>query len=399
MGLFVFTHEPLHDGPLQRQQRPSQARKHTTTRDVTPDAATYIRNSESFSSLGRLLEAEAFGRNYWVAGYSGFIHLFASLGEFSLVGVRMAQVTMALSMAFMAYQLTKHLSDRTAMFTFLAVALSPTLLRFSLVIGYEVFLGWLVTLSLTLVWQSRSSARPVLLIAFGGLAYSVALVVQFKIVILLPVLLYLVAMSSRRFIPAYLTAAVVPLLVWMGRNFVALGNIQPWSNNGPVNVWIGNNPYATGGFIATPPIPSGWPTSFVSAAMQFATTQPRDFMELQARKALRFFYPNVPLDFHVPLPTVVDAFLVLAFWLWAVVVAGLFVLYVAGSAWRVAQPIRSLDPIALMVVLFFLSNLPFIMEPRFRVTVDALMLVVAVPTLLALTKRWRTKGINSAASS
>jgi len=35
VGLFVFTHEPLHDGPLQRQQRPSQARKHTTTRDVT----------------------------------------------------------------------------------------------------------------------------------------------------------------------------------------------------------------------------------------------------------------------------------------------------------------------------------------------------------------------------
>jgi hypothetical protein len=37
LGLFVFTHEPLHDGPLQRQQCPSQARKHTTTRDVTGD--------------------------------------------------------------------------------------------------------------------------------------------------------------------------------------------------------------------------------------------------------------------------------------------------------------------------------------------------------------------------
>jgi len=70
VGLFVFTHEPLHDGPLQRQQRPSQARKHTTTRDVTfSGAKTFVVQlmpsslAASLSSVNcRKIPSESLGR-------------------------------------------------------------------------------------------------------------------------------------------------------------------------------------------------------------------------------------------------------------------------------------------------------------------------------------------------
>ena len=354
-----------------------------------PDAATYLRNSEVFLSISTLLDPAAFDYNYWVAGYSGFLSLFTSLGDWQLVAARMAQVVMALSMAFMAYRLTRYLSEKVATWTFVAVALSPTLLWFSLVIGYEVLLGWLIMLSLSLVLLARDSRYERSMVAICGLAFSCALVVQFKVILLLPLLAYLVWARLRGNLLVFFATCALPVGLWMLRNHIALGKPSPWTSNGPINVWIGNNPAATGGYIDAPPIPAGWPNDFVSAALHFASTQPRDFAELQALKALRFFYPNVPIDFHLSLPTLIDVLLVIAFWLWAVTVAVLFVLFLSLTVWRVSDPVRSLSPLAVATLLIFVSNLPFIVEPRFRVPVDALMISVCVPTLVALMSRWQ----------
>jgi 4-amino-4-deoxy-L-arabinose transferase-like glycosyltransferase len=46
-----------------------------------------------------------------------------------------------------------------------------------------------------------------------------------------------------------LLGTVIPVLPWTARNYSVLGQIVPISTNGPINLYIGNNPEATGVYI------------------------------------------------------------------------------------------------------------------------------------------------------
>ena len=359
-------------------------------RENGPDAATYIRNSEAFTSLSAMLDEQAFDQNYWQAGYSGFLRLFAGLGEYWLPSVRIAQVLMVVSLAFMAYHLTKHLSEKIATLTFVAVALSPNLLWFALVINYEVLLGWLLTAAIAMLWQVGHARRARIASLLAGLAFGVALFVQFKTVVLLPILVWLAWRAHRR-ATAWLSLGVfVPIGLWMLRNYVALGNPAPWSRNGSVNVWLGNRPDSTGGYPMYQSTQFPPADQYLSEALKFASEAVRPFLELQLRKGIRFWYPNVPIDFHLSLPRVIDWLLVLFFFIYALVVVALFCLFLASLLWRVRSGLTSLTPLALAVLLMFLVNMPFIVDPRYRIPVEALVLTICVPTLAQLVRRWTT---------
>lgn len=362
-----------------------------------PDAETYIRNSSGFSSLETLLDPAAFGSNYWVAGYSGFIRLFSGLGSWNLTGVRVAQVLMYLSMAVMAYLLTRHLSEMIASITLVVVAFSPTLMWFSLVIAYEVLFAWLITLSLTMVWCSKRGS-PIWLFIFAGFVLSMALIVQFKAVVIVPVLAVLAVRIGYKPLLTFLAGLSVPVCLWTLRNWVATGQPIPWTTNGSINVWIGNNPESSGGYFDYPPVPAGWGggDAWIAGAVNFAVLQPREFLALQATKAARFFYPNAPLDYHVSLPATVDALLVALQWASAALVLLLFIIFLCGLVWRLGGTILSLSPLALIVLLMFAVNMPFISEPRFRVAVEPILLAVCVPTAFALVSRWVSRGTGDA---
>jgi len=364
-------------------------------RDNGPDAATYLRNSEDFRSFSALIDEQSFGRNFWPAGYSGFLRIFAGLGDYWLPGVRVTQVLMAASMAFMAYHLTKHLSEKVATLTFIVVALSPSSVWFALVINYEVLLGWLLTLSVTLLWRVEKARNPRVIASIAGLSFGLALIVQFKSVVVLPVLIYL-ALRSHSNTTRYVTLGFfIPLGTWMLRNFVALGNPAPWSANGPVNIWFGNRPDGTGGYPVYESVQVPPANQYVSEALKFASEAVRPFLELQARKGLRFWYPNVPIDFHLELPHVIDWLLVFFFFVYAFMALALFLLFIASVLWRLQSGLTSLAPLAVVVVLMFFVNMPFIVDPRFRIPVEALLLTICVPTLARLTKRWTIPASNA----
>lgn len=356
-------------------------------RDNGPDAGTYIRNSEAFASFSSLFAEEAFGRNYWQAGYSGFLRLLSGLGDFWLPGVRVAQVMMVVSMAFMAYLLTKNISEKVATFTLIVVAFSPSLMWFSLVIGYEVLLGWQLTLVLVLLWRLVDSRKPWLVASLAGLVFGLSLIVQFKAAVVLPVLIYLVMKSHRRAVPWLLTGILAPVAAWMVRNYIALGSAAPWSNNSSVNIWLGNRPDGTGGYPVHESVDFPPPNRYLSETLEFASEAVRPFLELQVRKAMRFWYPNVPVDFHLEVPHLLDWLLVLSLFVYALVLLVLFVLFLASLIWRVKSGLRSMLPLAVVVVLMFLVNLPFIVEPRYRIPVEAILISVCVPTLMELIKR------------
>ena len=353
-----------------------------------PDAATYIQNSEAFTSLSAILDEQAFEQNYWQAGYSGFLRLFAGLGEYWLPSVRIAQVLMVVSLAFMAYYLTKHLSEKIATLTFIVVALSPNLLWFALVITYEVLLGWLITAAITLLWRLNYVRRAKTVSLLAGLAFGVALFVQFKSIVLLPILVWLAWRAHRRAAVWLSLGVLAPISLWMLRNYVVLGTPAPWSRNGSVNVWLGNRPDSTGGYPMYQSTQFPPTDQYLSEALNFALEAVRPFLELQLRKGIRFWYPNVPIDFHLSLPRVIDWLLVLFFFIYALVVVALFCLFLASLLWRVRSGLTSLTPLALGVLLMFLVNMPFIVDPRYRIPVEALVLAICVPTLAQLVRRW-----------
>lgn len=367
---------------------------HLGTDPTGVDSGTYLKNAASFASLHALLSPTAFGRNYWSAGYSGFLYLFHGLGSSELPAIRTVQAGMMLSLAVMAYFLTRSYSRLVATVTLVVVALSPTLIWGSVWIGYEPLLAWLLTLPLTILWcrGARAGWRAA---AVSGVLFSLALVVGFQAVIVLPVLVVLAWKSGRARLMAFGGGLLVPIGLWMARNGLATGSPVPWTTNGPVTMWIGNNPAATGGYINPPPIPQGWGHSFTEAVIHFAITSPEQFLDLQLVKTTRLFAPTRLSPWLWNIPTGWQRVVIIAQWFGAALVAAVFVLSLCGWLWRQKGSAMSLAPLTLFATLFLAINVPFNIEARNRMPVETVLLAVCVPTGFDLVSRWRNPGISA----
>ena len=297
---------------------------------------------------------------------------------------------MLLGMAWMGFALTRRFGEWTSTITFAAIALSPSLLWFSLVIGYEILLGFLLTLAFSALWLGWWPRRPAVGGALAGLSVSLALVVQFKSIVVVPVLLVLAYRLGWRAVAGFVAAIAVPIGLWMIRSAIAVGSPAPWSTNGPVNIWIGNNPQATGGYMDPPTIPARWGSDYTQAALRWMDEEPRAFMELLGVKIMRLFLPNVPIDYHVDVPAWMDTSLVVLSWAVSSMVALTFGLFIASVVWRLDSPVRFLLPMAVYVLLLVAANLPFIAEPRFRVPVEPLLIAICIPTAAVIARRWLT---------
>ena len=73
--------------------------------------------------------------------------------------------------------------------------------------------------------------------------------------------------------------AVLPIAPFTIKNYLLGGRFVLISTNGAVNLWIGNNPAATGLYMAPPPA-----TAYALAAREFIATQPLAWLGLMLRK-------------------------------------------------------------------------------------------------------------------
>jgi hypothetical protein len=341
-------------------------------------------------------DPSAFDSNYWSMGYPTFLALIWKLtGGVSIFMIQMVQVALAASLVPLTWSLAFAQGKRVRLLCALLAAVSPSVIFLGENGGYEILLGWLLICSLALLWRGgvRTEVKvrtwlKIAICALSGLAFGFSILVQNKAVIVAPVLLFLSWKWGRAPFFAFISVSIIPVLSWGYRNFLVVGSFSPLSGNGPINVWIGNNPGSIAGGFMEPPKISGDSYGFVPAAIDFWVSQPEATVTLVLRKLSRLAEP-IYLYPRLELPTGIPVLLHYLTALLSLIMLGLLVSFAMLKLWKVRKPLPEVGTLAIFYGCFALVNLPFIAEPRFRAPLEPVLISISVPLAFAFVRTYR----------
>ena len=265
-----------------------------------PDAETYGLQGSSATTLAFWLDPLSLDANYWPPGIAIIrASVITFLGE-NEQGLQALQVVASISIAWLAWFMVRRLGSHVRLLTLAAVLFSPAIWWMANNSGYEVWLSLFLTLSISLIWMrgpSRPSQWASMSVVGAGLAWGAAFLVQSKVLVVLPVLLFLSWQWGRRSRILFILSALTLPIVWALRNLLITGTPNPISRNGSMNMWIGNNPQQlTGGFMEPPALliePIGPLDIYASNALNWWISQPYDAFALLLRKASRLLSPHL----------------------------------------------------------------------------------------------------------
>ena len=362
---------------------------HSTGRLLGADSPTYVRIAASFSD-GSLLSGDALDQGYWPAGYPLVMSILDATSPDRVLPVQLLQALLVTAMALMVFDILRPISNRVAFLGLCLIAFSPAMIAGALAVGYEILLGFFLTAAVWVLWPTAFAVRLPLRPLIAGALAGLALTIQFKMVVIVPVLLYLAwRMRERRWAPFELAiGAAIPPLLWSVRNATAFGAFRPWTSNGPINVWIGNGPHATGAYVTPPPIADPSSLAYLRAAVNWAFLDPNAFARLQFAKVANLFSPPEADAFGLSLPELLKDVLTWALWLWPLSLGLLLGLFVAAWLLRVGDELAVLRPFAVIAIIGLAVNVPFFGEGRFRTPVEPMLAVVAAATAHVVWQRW-----------
>jgi len=363
-----------------------------------PDATTYLAIAqEQLANSGFWSDPDSLVRNFWSVAYPTVLAGLMRVSGGSLGVVVLLQSVLTSTLVVIPWILTRRLPKLVQYVAPAVLVLTPGLWWMGTTIGYEATLAWLLGFSLAIAWivfeRGRSTSSTYRRLDIGlalvsGLLAAGALLTQSKVLVVLPVIGYLLFRGGRGPLVAGFTGLILGLLPWMIRNLLVLGTLNPLSNNGGYNLWVGNNPDAANGgsMLIAPPVPTG--ESMTSAAVKFIVSQPERWIELLWSKAGRlmqpvFVYPEqLPvgparglLHFYAGLLSVLIAIGVVAFL----------------GAWLLGgrRRVLSVTPLGAFVALWFLVHLPFIAESRYMTSILPVTVTVSVSAWAWVFYRWR----------
>lgn len=358
-----------------------------------PDIHSYVPIAEAIvADPSYLTRADAFQGNFWSMGYPTLLAVMLWTTG-SVQGVTVLQAVVIGTLVFVPWLLTRHIPGSTRFIAPAVLVVCPPIWGIGTSIGYEAVYALVLCYSLAIAWiisgnRQVTQRHSIWLAILTGLLLGVGVLIQSKTVIVVPVILYLLYKNRIQLFWLGVFGFLIPILPWSIRNIFVLRTANPLAENGPFNLWVGNNPVTTtgGSMLEPPPVPAG--QSATSAAIDFLINQPERAIELVILKSARltqplFVYPEIlqpgpgRTTLHV-LAAATNLLIVLG------VIAFLGARLVGGpqSSPRVAA-------LAVFVALFFLVHLPFIAEPRYMTSVLPISVSVAVATWLFTLKRVR----------
>jgi len=358
-----------------------------------PDFVTYLGIAQQqMNKPDFWMTPDAFNGNFWAMLYPTFLHFFLMLPGATIESIQWFQMILAATLAIGGWLLLFQQSRAIRLTTASVIALSPTTIWIGNSLGYEVLLAWFLTFALAIAWkfnrsqEFRQNVGTIVLSACSGLLMSLAVLTQSKSIVVLPVILYLLWKRSSRLVVWNIIGFLFLILPWAIRNLIVLGNPSIATNNGAYNLWIGNNPAATfGGSMMKPEqMPEG-ASAQLHAAIEYIVSQPEIALNLVFRKAMRLWEPLYLYPEMIPAGIGRTMLHILAATLTVLVLLG-FVVFVGGRLFTSPPEIPDLAPLALFVILFYLTHLPFIAEPRFMTAVYPVTAAVAIPTLFFIWK-------------
>ncbi len=362
-----------------------------------PDAISNFKFAQLGQDWGYWWNPDAFWGYQFPMGYGTFLALVAHVTGGSLLLAQYIQILLALAMAPLGWFITRHMGKTVRLVTFVSIALSPSVFWLARDNGYEILISFFMLASVAALWgfggippANRTKFQRTLP-SIAGISMSLCMMSQGKTIIVMPVLLYLAWKWSKTQALLFMAFSFSLPLVWAIRNHFVLGRWNPFNSSSDIVFWMGNNPTTKTGeyVISPPPLPSGF-TSYYSAGLDFIFNQPERAYSLLLIRMVRlieptYFYPDwssvkgANVVFHL--------FMILL----SVIGAALFMAYLMGRLWIRPPAIPPVGPIAILVVLFVLVHIPFATEVRHTKPIVPLALCVAMPTLVYLVRRIRSR--------
>ncbi|HKP63912.1 MAG TPA: hypothetical protein VJV78_44565 [Polyangiales bacterium] len=312
----------------------------------------FARSTEIAQGLG--YQVSGLPTAYWPVGYPAFLGLVFRLFTPELAAMRMAQVVLAgatlFCIAFVARRLTgSRLAGNLALLLF---AFYPTDIAYTSIMLSELsfntwmMLGFAIGLS-AYRWPLRVGAAGVWF-ALAALTRPLGLLLPAWLGLLGPWTSWRTRIVVTVGVGAALCAALAP---WWIRNANAFGAFVPVSNNGGINLFIGNNPRAHGAYRFDGKVERGGrpeyesDQAYGSTAREYIRTNPERTVRLWPRKLQKLLENDVaPIGWSRSMSEDRVAFVnelarpmeLYYSALWALALAGLF-LGIAGR--RAAVPV------------------------------------------------------------
>lgn len=234
---------------------------------------------------------------YWPVGTSALYALIYVVFGRNLLLVALVNAVLGTLLVAATYALARTGFSRcVALLAAALAALWPTWIALTSILSSELPTNLFFVSGLALAlsrWGApwlRVALSTVLLV---GSTYCRANMLPF--ILFIPLLVAIRDRSARQFLwQAALAAGVAAMLIapWAIRNQQRLGATAPISTNLGVNLWIGNNPQADGGFMAPPPLPGGTlpkgevaqDRAYQAAAKDYIYRHPLRYAQLSARR-------------------------------------------------------------------------------------------------------------------
>lgn len=194
---------------------------------------------------------------YWPIGYPAFLGLLFIVFGPSLLIAKTANVILYMGVLFFSYHIAKTLfvSELTGRLTLLILSFYPNHIAYNSLLASEILFLFLVLMGIVLLLGLKD--RFWLAIALG-VVFGLACLVKPQ-VILIPAIFFttsLIATIRQKTALKHLIMFVIvhislgiTILPWVVRNYIVFNDFVFISNNGGINLLVGNNPYATGTYI------------------------------------------------------------------------------------------------------------------------------------------------------
>ena len=197
---------------------------------------------------------------YWAVGTSAIVAgTYLIFGVDNYTGVVLTNLAAGWLSLVMIWRITALYFDvRVALAALVIMALWPTLIMFTTTLSSELYF---IALTLLGLWFWARPGRWWLNLLLAGLVWGAACYVR-PVILLFPVAL-VIASLSQGLVRAALTGAraatVIGLIIlivapWTARNEAVMGEAFLVSSNFGPNLWMGNNPDSTGGYMPLPEI-------------------------------------------------------------------------------------------------------------------------------------------------